>query len=160
MNIEPQVAAAIVTGIFGLTIPFLTFMRERIFSSLGLQRVHTGRRAALTGKWVGETTQDIGDEPHRRPGVLTVTLKSGRRRIDGSGQHSTSVAATGMVLQGGMIHDKIVSLTYRSEDDGRIQTGTLVCLLGADGKTLRGRYVGYGPYSDNIVSGTVDLKKV
>jgi hypothetical protein len=62
-------------------------------------------------------------------------------------------------LTGGFLFEKFIQFSYRSTDPGTIQFGSAVLELDSLGKTLKGKFIGYGARTQSIVDGTVEAYK-
>jgi hypothetical protein len=155
---DPAVVAAWIGGASAIVASLVTVVATKAHDYRFLQPMLADRRKALVGNWHGEAVQ----------AELTATVEL---RLGASGKNVTGVAELQFVfggtdrhlildLTGGFLHDQFLKLDYtKKDDDGAIQFGTLVVELGADARTMVGRYVGYGSISDRIVSGEMSLKK-
>lgn len=61
---------------------------------------------------------------------------------------------------GGFLHDRFLLFEYINIDPSVIQLGSMLFELSNDGKTLEGRFQGYGVKTKGIVWGTVTLEKI
>ena len=61
---------------------------------------------------------------------------------------------------GGFLYERFIKFDYSNPDESIIQFGNTILDLSADGKTLIGKFVGFGSITNQIVSGEVKLNLV
>jgi Predicted nucleotide-binding protein containing TIR-like domain len=124
-----------------------------------------GRSAALVGNWNGELCQGYG------PGGIPTTFNTEakfeiafgliRAFLTFRGDIAPGKDQVSVNLDGKFIHDSFLKLDYRYADHpGAMAFGTVVARLNDLGSQLAGQYLGYGAYSERLVSGTITLRKV
>ena len=123
-----------------------------------------GRRRALTGRWVGAGYQAEGVDggpPLDAKLILDITAHS--KTVKATGEYTSKVGATEehtkFAMEGGFFHDRFLKFDYKNTDDTAIQFGAITAELSPDGRTIRGRYIGYGPFSERLVNGSIELHK-
>jgi len=120
-----------------------------------------GRRETLNGKWIGTLRQrfkgkliesaiemDFKAEVEPMEGIATLD------HPDGPGHPKLRFNVVDAFF-----HDPILKLDYRNTVDSVLQFGCFVGRLDAAGKTLKGRFVGYGSLVDQIAFGEVCASK-
>ena len=60
-------------------------------------------------------------------------------------------------MTGGLVHNRFLQLNYLSADPTIVQFGSIVSEIDSRGTTMSGKLVGYGAYSEKIVSGKYHL---
>jgi len=155
-------AAALVTGPLSV---LLSFCLAHLFSKDRLQRskITKARGLALTGKWRGTLTQEASSKDGPMEGELEFDLRCGRRTVRGSGVLWRSFdgheRAISFGLKGGFLFERFLRMEYGNDKGHVVQFGSVVTELVSEGDRLRGRFVGYGSMSEDIVSGTISLTK-
>ena len=88
-------------------------------------------------------------------------LNVGRKKVIGSGtiNGGNNMGMMSVILEGGYRNDRFLKMDYHNKDTDIIQFGTFILELSEDKLTLKGNFLGYGPYSKKIVDGTVELTK-
>jgi hypothetical protein len=62
-------------------------------------------------------------------------------------------------LRGGFLDGRFLKVEYTHADRTHVQFGSIVLVLSDNGKTLTGRYAGYGSLTGKIVSGIISLTR-
>lgn len=154
--------ATIVAAVVGAVVAHVLDQR------LHYPRLGVERRAALEGKWTGLI--------HQRRGIardITTAwqLKTKTRRIQGKATIQAKSIRDGstftmcLTINGGLLHDRFLKAEYTgsyegSRRDGVIQFGYIILELSMDGRALTGRFLGLGPITEELIEGTIGLKKV
>jgi hypothetical protein len=116
--------------------------------------VTESRRRQLEGRWSGKALQaETGSYE------FDIILQAGRKKISGSGTLK-GPRRMYILFEGGYRNDRFLELMYRNEKDEVIQFGTLIFELHPESSKLKGRFVGYGPLSEKLVSGEVEMEKI
>lgn len=158
----PEVAAAVIAGVFGLVSPVVTYIAIKQYDNGVFQR-HSERLRALVGKWQGTMHQEVGPEgtPFDAPYTLQLTVSG--KVVSGTGSsHPTFWGKeydARFLVRGGFLHERFLRFDFHNADEAIIQFGSMTLALSDDCESLKGRYVGYGDVSKQIVYGTIDLHK-
>jgi hypothetical protein len=137
-------------------------IRNRIKDAVHLQDPHS---LAFVGKWEGVINQMRGN-----PETLTSLSTTADFRAKG-GRVGADLVITGELyrdttqlqlwLDGQLLADSILRCNYGYLNLlGSEQAGSMVLKINGMRTEIKGKFVGYGPVSEKIVSGDVDLKKV
>jgi len=159
---NPAVAAALITGpvTAALTAVLTYFLSE---DRLQRSKLTKARRSALTGRWRGTLSQEVGVRATPADAKLELELRCGWRTVRGAGVlrvvSDGGVRSTVFHLRGGFLFDRFLRMEYKNTKGHVVQFGSVVLELLAEGDELDGRYAGYGSISSTLVSGTVRLKK-
>lgn len=103
----------------------------------------------VAGSWIGQQTQQTGpaDEPISYPVALDLDIKN----VTVTGTFSFNFGPKGLPLvdgsvklQGQLDHGQFLRLSYQGDDADKLQFGTLLLEISADGDTLIGNDIGYG----------------
>lgn len=161
---DATIIAAIIGGVFTVVGPVTTFLVIRYVDNRDKQVMPFGRRAVMTGKWSGTTTQESGDYSSF---ALPITLRAvaNRKTIKGEfrvqyPEHENRPAhEEEFSFEGGFLYDRFLQLDYISKTKGRIQFGSAILELSPSGEVLLGRYAGYGAFSKQIIDGSFELSR-
>ena len=125
--------------------------------------VGKSRSATLTGKWTGKAHQEIG--PGGRPidFDIIVYLRAENDLIQGEAFLNHAIGGNEYNWRfdvcGGFLHGQFFQMEYNNSDPAYIQFGSMVFKLSSTGRSLEGKYVGYGSITNDIVYGKMDLVK-
>lgn len=160
---DPAIIAAIIGSVFAVLGPIITLLITRYLDNRGNLTISTGRQAIINGQWKGMLKQLDG-----RSGIapITVTFVAKRKKVYGStliqwpaDQHSAAYDAE-FDFEGGFLYERYLRIDYVPKKRHRIQFGAMVFELSPTGETLSGKFVGYGAFSKDIVSGYIELERV
>jgi hypothetical protein len=62
-------------------------------------------------------------------------------------------------MSGGFLHDRFARLQYTSKAKGSVHFGAMILELSPAATELKGRFVAFGAFSQEIVSGPIQLVK-
>lgn len=155
---QPEVIAAIITGITTIIGPIITYIVIKRSQEKNLQEVGE-RRRVITGTWRGNIEQLLNNQPTSIPLEITFTAKE--RLIEGLATLTSPIDHSLIKLRftGGFHYDRFIKFDYKNEDECVMQFGSSIMDLHADGRTLTGKFVGYGTRTNQIVSGNALLLK-
>lgn len=160
---DSTVIAAIIGGAFTIFAPMVTLLITRYVDNYDKQIISYGRRAAISGKWTGTTSQywnNISNFP------VIATIKANRKIITGQfriqypNERDKPNNESEFKFRGGFLYDRFFQLNYISKEKNRIQFGSMILELSPSGEVLSGKYTGYGAFSKQIVSGDIELRRV
>ncbi len=117
------------------------------------------RAQAIAGNWTGHILQEVGFECQY---AATCTLSVSGDTIGGFFRFRNERDSSDFVectVTGGSLYDRFLQLNYVANDPTRIQFGTILAEVHAEGDKLDGRFLGYGATSQQIVTGEVHLTK-
>lgn len=173
---DPNITAAIVSGVFAITASIVTLLLKeyiedidklpisKVVEELPISRVG---HDVLNGIWGGTACQYQVPNCMSLPLNFPVLLEfsAGRKRISG-------VLTIGVELSlpydsynaefdctGGFYYGSFLQLNYMARDKSTMQFGSVILKLSGCGNILEGRFAGYGKITEDIVSGTVRLKR-
>jgi hypothetical protein len=155
---QSEVTAALITGIIAIISPLTTYFLTRAYDRRELGKIE-GRRKAIIGAWKGDITQTFLGETSQI--TIEMAFTAGKKIIEGHANliHPVTSELTRLKFTGGFYHDRFIKFDYKNENETIMQFGSAVVDLSSDGKTLNGKYVGYGSKTNQIVSGDVCLKR-
>ena len=117
----------------------------------------------MVGTWVGESQQDLGPDGKPEMAQLKFVFATKGKKVIGTGEHSGVLAGTPYAMHlrivGGFLHSKFLRLEYDPRDASKLQFGSVLLELGNNADQITGRYLGFGPYTNGMVWGTISLKK-
>lgn len=92
---------------------------------------------------------------------LSITFTAGKKVVEGIAEFISPVTNLPVKLNftGGFHNDYFIKFDYKNPDETVIQFGSCIVKLSDDGKSLKGKFVGYGASTNQIVNGIVDLEK-
>lgn len=159
---DPAIIAAIIGSIFAVLGPIITLLITRYLDDRDKLTMSTGRQAIISGQWKGTLNQVDG-----RSGVapITVNFVAKRKKIYGStitqwpGGTDRAAYDTEYTFEGGFLYERYLRVDYVSKKRHRIQFGVIVLELSPTGETLSGKFVGYGAFSEDIISGYIELER-
>jgi hypothetical protein len=157
---QGEVTAAIIAAIASV----LTLLAKHWLDERDRDLVTASRRAALTGAWHGGLER-VDTPPGEEIQVVSVelTFGTGRRAVRGTGSFTVTFEGhdvfVPLTFEGGFRHDAFLEVQYKSADAKRLQFGSVIMELSADGKQLKGAYAGFGSIADRIVLGRIILAR-
>ena len=151
---ETAIIVAIISGSVAIISPISTYVITRMYDRRGLGKI-TGRRKALLGTWKGSILQDADSEWGKMN--IDMTFISNGKIVEGNCTliYPVDNQVIKLKFTGGFYHERFIKFDYTNPDESVVQFGSAVMILDSNGKTLEGRYVGYGSITNRIVSGTV-----
>lgn len=161
---DTTIIAAIIGGVFTVIGPVATFLVTRYVDNRDKQVMSFGRRAVMTGKWNGKTTQEFGNYSSIAL-PIALDLVANRKTIKGEFRvqypeyENKPAHEDEFSFQGGFLYDRFLQIDYISKTEDRIQFGSAILELSPSGEILLGRYAGYGAFSKQIVAGSFELKR-
>lgn len=155
---EPVIVAAIISGSVAILAPIITYVVTRMYDNRELRQIK-GRQKAISGTWHGTIAQEI--DGNLANINLSITFTAGKKIVEGIAEFISPMTGLPVKLNftGGFHNDYFIKFDYTNPDETVIQFGSCIVRLSDDGKTLKGKYVGYGANTNQIVNGIVDLKK-
>ena len=112
------------------------------------------RQESLNGNWEGQISQPLFPAAN-----VNLRLEVGKKDVQGQIQYADGSAIRVFQVSGSFHSDRFLKLDYAPEDKAAIQFGSCLLELQSDGRTLRGKAIGFGPQSGAIVSGDLTLDK-
>jgi hypothetical protein len=118
--------------------------------------------ALVAAVWTGTFEQAVSQNPPgpAQPRVvvteLTLSLRPRWPMVVGTISYRGDAD---LRCSGGFFQDRILMLHYWTEEPTVLQHGVMVLRLVAAGTKLVGHFVGYGPATEGLVTGNVDLTK-
>ena len=156
---QSDVVAAIITASVALVAPVLTLVFKQAYDRRTLGNIK-GRRKAVIGTWKGTISQEIN---HKLTDFnLEIIFTAGKKIVQGDAAFisPTNNELTKLKFIGGFYHDKFIKFEYKNPDELIIQFGSSILDLSADGRSLTGKFIGYGSVTNMIINGEVTLKRV
>jgi hypothetical protein len=100
--------------------------------------------------------------PHLPEGVDRIAISGNDQWLftasrDGVRVWPLGISNDGLKLTGGFYHDRFVRLEYFNSEGRRMQFGCATLELDAPGDKMEGEYVGYGAWSEAVISGTISV---
>ncbi len=169
MNIDTTIMAAIITGIFVITVPVIAhLMKYRIHHVTVPSKWRTihGRKDALFGKWTG--TIILLNPANKVPNKVPVKfeLLSKRHTVNGNASieynYEQDVIFSELELVGQFYYERFLVIDYKNIISSKLQFGSCLLELNAGANALSGSFIGFATGSDNsgISSGRLYLQKI
>jgi hypothetical protein len=154
-----EIIAAIISSAVAIVAPIITLVFKNNYDRRIWETI-TGRRKAIIGKWVGSITQTIENIPTSFN--LEITFTADKKIVKGDASFISPLTSRTIKLKfvGGFLFERFIKFDYKNPDESVIQFGNAILDLSADGKTLIGKFVGFGSITNQIVSGEVTLNLV
>lgn len=148
------VVSALITGIIS---PLLTlFIQKKIKDSELSASFSKERLQRLKGEWYGYLKQEVDGRCLEVDVVFSCRIKgkliSGEIEMDERGDNAL------LVIDQGIFENDILKFNYKNKDVTISQRGTCFGRLNAKGDELRGKYIGYSPSQEKIITGDFYLK--
>ena len=143
---------AVGTGVAGSAV------YDALKNAKALLPINSDRKKAISKKWSGSFTQVQSDSTVLAFSI-TFTLKAKRKFITGTGAYSGENEKVQIELAGGFYRDDYLHLNYKNKDKAVFQHGLIILHWPNNPTTLKGKFIGIGRDSNEIVSGNVELKK-
>lgn len=153
---DPPVIAALITAIVG---PIVTLVATKAYERRFLEVMPDNRQKALAGTWAGVAHQEVGPDGNPLGSSITLELTTTRKTVAGTGRLCDQDYEARFTISGGFLHQRFLKLKYKNTDDAALHFGNITVEMSGDGRSLRGRYLGYGRVSERLVYGTVELNK-
>jgi hypothetical protein len=143
--------------------PVCSLITEQIEKMTSLD--HRQRGAAINGGWRGEIVQSYGPDGLPKTFLADAEFEFNLEMVRGHltmrGYITDDRNELKVKLSGRFVYESYLKLDYKYTDNpGSINFGTVVLKLNDLGDRCDGRYLGYGAYSTQLVSGAVMLKKI
>lgn len=136
--------------------------RNKLISLLvNIEYDANSRITVMNGVWKGIVHQHIyvNDEPLDYPVEFKLKV-SAKGNFNGTVTLFFPVGEFDFKLTGGFLYERFIQFSYYGTDPGIIQFGAAVLELNASGKSMSGKWVGYGAQSQSIVDGEVLVNKM
>jgi hypothetical protein len=161
---DSTIVVAIIGSATTILSPIATFLGTRYFDNRDKLVMTFGQRAEMTGEWRGTTNQETGEYSSISfPTVVTVVAKgkiiTGKFRLQLPEHGGIPAQEDHFTFQGGFLYDRFLQFDYISTDKRRVQFGSIILELSPYGDGLSGRYAGYGAFSEQIIAGSLELKR-
>lgn len=113
-----------------------------------------------SGDWKGEFTQEFNKGLIVTTGI-TVTLINKGRIINGHAQvNPFKGKPTELRLFNGIFDGTILKIEYESKESYIFQKGSVITKITPNGDKFNGKFLGYSPSYDDIISGEITISKV
>jgi hypothetical protein len=136
--------------------------RARLIAKLVEVIYDLPRAAAITGNWKGMVHQDPGLKEGAVEYHTQFTVSVCRGKVTGlvvSHNLKDEARQFNCRVTGGVSYDRFVQLQYELEDPSIIHFGAILAVLNSEGNKMKGKFVGYVAFSEEIISGNVDVVK-
>lgn len=160
---ETPIVVAIIASATALVAPVVTFIVTRAYEGKFLQPLSASRIAAVQGKWVGEALQTGANSSASIPASVIANIHVKNKKLLGKVsfriKHENIENEGEFDISGGFLYERFLRLEYNPQGNSGIRFGSIVMELTENDERLAGRYVGYGAYSNEIVTGSLSLAK-
>jgi hypothetical protein len=155
---DSTLIAGIIGGVSTITAVVIPIAQKH-FETKTLFPISTDRRNILQGKWTGTVNQHIDKNTFNTISVeLNIKINIKQRKIYGTGIIN-ALQIYHVSLDGSFRNDRFLKMDYQNIDSSIVQFGSFVFHLSDDSKQLKGRFVGYGHISKDIISGSCQFNK-
>jgi len=145
------IIAALITGFLG---PALTLFVQKRLKNSELPSSTNERLDRLRGKWYGSFSQLL--EGQEASFDVVIFLRNRGRAIEGEVSYENKKGdETSLVLFNGLFDGNVLKVEYRNKLSYVFQAGSVVVEMNARGDELNGKFVGYSPQQNKIISGEV-----
>jgi hypothetical protein len=153
---SPEIIAALIGGAGTIFAPVITVLAKNIYDRR-IWGIVKGRRKAIIGTWVGSISQTIDNIPTSYN--LEITFTADKKIVKGDASFISPSTGKTIKLKfiGGFLYERFIKFDYHNPDELIIQFGNAILDLSSDGKTLIGKFVGFGSNTNKIVTGEVKL---
>jgi hypothetical protein len=151
-----SIIIAILGAVCTLASPIIALLIKEKRQNRLLQTITSSCRKAIEGNWKLTCIHEIKGEgiPDGFTGVLS--FEAGQKIVKGKiAYENYKRGPTVLKLKGGFYNDRFLKLEYENEVYRIIQFGVIILELSANGSTLRGRLLGYGPESEMLVTAKI-----
>ncbi|MBU1101949.1 MAG: hypothetical protein KKA84_16250 [Bacteroidetes bacterium] len=120
-----------------------------------------GRQYSLEGLWKGKYTQDNKTGGNKLEGEMRLSLSPGRKKVIGIVTITSYYYKKDyeFIVDGGFKADRFLFLNYWNKNDSVTQFGNIILELTSNAEILKGRFIGYGPESEKIVTAQIVFNK-
>lgn len=150
-------AATIIAAVIGAVV-------TKWLDSGGRLWIGGDRRRVVRGRWRGSLKQIDSDLSDVDVHTLEMSFEPRLRTIKGTAFFIATIRGKDVTVdlrvRGGFLHGRFLKIDYSHSDEAHMQFGSAVLSLSDDGRTLSGRYVGYGSLTKQIVTGLISLSKI
>lgn len=162
MSIElanPDIVGALIGAAASLLTAIVTVALSRWLGDRDLKVLGGSTRSNVEGRWTGHF-----DQPTPAPGFpghvdLKAEFQLKRKRVVGTVDFDINGRHFKLDCKGGFYEDRILTLQYRNTESDVRQHGIIMVQLSANGRSLTGKFTGYGSETESIVSGDAKLER-
>lgn len=162
MSIElanPDIVGALIGAAASLLTAIVTVALSRWLGDRDLKVLGGSTRSNVEGRWTGHF-----DQPTPAPGFpghvdLKAEFQLKRKRVVGAVDFDINGRHFKLDCKGGFYEDRILTLHYRNTESEVRQHGIIMVQLSANGRSLTGKFTGYGSETESIVSGDAKLER-
>ena len=159
-----NVITTVITSTTTIVSPFLTYLVIKAIEQRHFKKISNNRISAISGKWEGKSYQicENGDQYKLFTSAnFTISKKIIRGQIYIVGELNNGTKKdTTFNVKGGFLHDEFLKIDYQSTDKCTVHFGAMILKLHPDAVTITGKFSGYGAYTQDLISGTIKLKKL
>jgi hypothetical protein len=162
MSIElanPDIVGALIGGVASVLAAIVAVALSRWLGDRDLKVLGGSTRSNVEGRWTGHF-----DQPTPAPGFpvhvdLEAEFQLKRKRVVGTVDFDINGRHFKLDCKGGFYEDRILTLQYRNTERDVRQHGFIMVQLSANGRSLMGKFAGYGSEAESIVSGDAKLER-
>lgn len=157
-----QIIAAIIGAVGAILAPLITILVQEILSQKRYKK--TSRLKVLTeNSWKGMAIQEFNDQNDKIEIPFEMEFRRRFNKVYGNAKYDAPEGIEAMPgnmnIKGGFLKDKFLKLDFRNKKPEIEQFGVFIFEMNSYGKTLNGRYCGYGPSQEKVIHGKIELKK-
>lgn len=156
---DPVILAALIGSISTILSPILIIFIKTWIDERPLQAIPIKRIKAAEGTWKG--VAQFNEKENTREVKLECTVKTVRRKCLGQLRMEDSTGPISQFRVEGIPLDyRYFKVDYKDEDQRILRHGSMILRLSSDANQLNGRFIGYSIIIEDLIFGTITLKRV
>lgn len=155
---EPEVTAAVVSGTIGVLTTIGGFAIREYLGNRPMETVLADRRHALSGKWEGMFSQELGHQQVTGTFATIFEFTVKRTRVMAVADYKRQ-GLVRLTMSGRFLNSRYILVTYRNSDPRIVQFGTMYLVANDRFNEITGRFLGHGNVSEQLVTGTIRLHR-
>lgn len=152
--------SSVITALIAALATIVAAIIPKILENLRYTPLIHKRQNQLKGSWRGTTTQSYETGDKQIVVELSIEMRSTWRKVSIDALVKGGGTELKIRANGGFIWGDYLKLDYESKDPAIANFGSMFLRLHANGKSLKGRMIGFGSESEQLVHGLVILEKV
>jgi hypothetical protein len=153
-------SSSVITALIAALATIVAAIIPRVLDNLRYAPLVHKRQNQLKGSWRGTTTQSYETGNKQIVVELTIEMRSTWRKVSMDALVKGGGTELKVRADGGFIWGDYIKLDYESKDPAIKNFGSMILHLHANGKSLKGRMIGFGSESEQLVHGSVVLEKI
>jgi len=154
---DATLLASLIGGTCTIVAPIITLVVKGTLERLRHVAIPLSRQRSLRGTWTGTVSYDSPSELTRHS--VRTEFSATKRIVRGRATYRSDGGDASLCFKGSFISDRFMQGEYTNEAEQVINFGTILFELSADARSLKGKFVGYGRVTEDIVTGNINLEK-